>query len=384
MKSVFKLTAISAVALTLVACGGGGGGGSVSNVTESNLLPAGSPSIPAGPSVPVGAQWDVITSTSGVAAGTTVKTANGIIATLGMADNPGGLKPIKPLWAHSDVTTARNEGWTGKGIQVGIIDNFTLSVDNSIAVGNLKKTHGEIVQSMATGITGVANAATAVRLDLGASTITQAQLNAIGQSRVINMSISDFNSNLHNNSARVEEFKSLLPSISNGSALVTKAAGNDSLEMGQGLTTQYPKAGGERVVGETFIGQSDLINTALRTAPGVVFVGALTGNGGTLASYSNKAGTDAEYQKRFLVVGIDESRNGGLPGTSFAAPIVAGYGAIIMQKFVNLNGAQTAELLLNTTKWNANFGAKNATNQAIYGQGEASLNQALAPSAKLR
>lgn len=71
-------------------------------------------------------------------------------------------------------------------------------------------------------------------------------------------------------------------------------------------------------------------------------------------------------------------------GISFAAPRVAGYAAIMRQKFPNLSAANTVNILLDTTSWNAAWGEKNSTNTAIYGQGEANLGRALAPVGRLR
>ena len=71
-------------------------------------------------------------------------------------------------------------------------------------------------------------------------------------------------------------------------------------------------------------------------------------------------------------------------GTSFAAPRVAGYAAIIRQKFPNLNAAKTSNIILDTATWNTRWGEKNTSTQAIYGQGEASLSRALAPVGRLR
>ena len=71
-------------------------------------------------------------------------------------------------------------------------------------------------------------------------------------------------------------------------------------------------------------------------------------------------------------------------GTSFAAPRVAGYAAILRQKFPNLDAAQTASILLDTAQWTSAWGARDAGTQAVYGQGEAKLRRALAPVGSLR
>ena len=81
-------------------------------------------------------------------------------------------------------------------------------------------------------------------------------------------------------------------------------------------------------------------------------------------------------QKQFLVVGVEGSKT-GLYGTSFAAPVITGYSAILASKFTSATPTQVANQLLSTAHKDtvANYTA------ARYGQGEASLTRALAPVA---
>ncbi len=82
----------------------------------------------------------------------------------------------------------------------------------------------------------------------------------------------------------------------------------------------------------------------------------------------------APSYKDFLVVGVDCSALGGLAGTSFVAPIVSGYAAIVGSKFTTANAAAVANQLLNTAHTNTVSGY----NAATYGRGEASLTRASA------
>ena len=95
-----------------------------------------------------------------------------------------------------------------------------------------------------------------------------------------------------------------------------------------------------------------------------------------MAGYSNMAGNDAAVQKQFLVVGVEGSKT-GLYGTSFAAPIVSGYSAILGSKFTNSSATQITNQLLNTARQDtvSNYSV------AVYGRGEASIARALAPVA---
>jgi subtilisin family serine protease len=91
-------------------------------------------------------------------------------------------------------------------------------------------------------------------------------------------------------------------------------------------------------------------------------------------NYSNFAGSDATVQKNFLVVGVEGSKT-GLYGTSFAAPVITGYAAILGGKFTTATPTQVANQLLVTARQDtlADYSA------AKYGRGEASLTRALAP-----
>ncbi|MGR3344454.1 MAG: S8 family serine peptidase, partial [Paracoccaceae bacterium] len=85
---------------------------------------------------------------------------------------------------------------------------------------------------------------------------------------------------------------------------------------------------------------------------------------------------------QFLVVGV-ESGLTGLAGTSFAAPIISGYAAVLSSKFPLANSTQVASHLLETAHMDylvdrvGEFG--NDLNPFYYGQGEASISRALSP-----
>ena len=158
--------------------------------------------------------------------------------------------------------------------------------------------------------------------------------------------------------------KSIITYAQNGQAVVSKAAGNDAVAVGTANSA----------------GNVDYLNLALKGAKSAIFVGALSANGTTaskasLASYSNTAGADTTVQRQFLVVGVEGSKT-SLYGTSFAAPIISGYAAILGSKFTSASPTQIANQLLNTARQDtiSNYSA------AVYGRGEASIARALAPA----
>ncbi len=153
----------------------------------------------------------------------------------------------------------------------------------------------------------------------------------------------------------------------NGTAIIVKAAGNDAINMGDALTSGAK------------IDKEDGLNTSLITSNSVIYVGALSNfgnvaNKASMASYSNKAGTDVEFQKRFLVTGVRAYKI-GVGGTSMAAPIVSSYAAIVGSKFKTATPTQVANQLLNTARTDTVMNY----DPSIYGKGEVSITRALAP-----
>jgi len=165
-----------------------------------------------------------------------------------------------------------------------------------------------------------------------------------------------------------------------GSAIIVKSAGNDGIDANY---DQYVKS----------YAANNSINSRL------LIVGALDKNGtvsskATISNYSNTAGATANVANRFVVangntpygnssVGINGFTAAAGSGTSYAAPIVAGYAAIVMQKFPNLDAAKTSNIILDTARTDT-LSCHPSCSTAIYGKGEASLSRALAPVGSLR
>ena len=107
-----------------------------------------------------------------------------------------------------------------------------------------------------------------------------------------------------------------------------------------------------------------LYNSAYKS--GVIIVGAL-GTDGNIASWSATAGAAAD---RFVIA--DATCTGTVySGTSCSAPRVAGYAAIIKQKFPNATSDQIASAILNTAV------LKSGWDPAIYGKGLVDITAAL-------
>ena len=264
-------------------------------------------------------------------------------------------------WMSPEIGSAWSKGYKGSGVTITMIDDFT---SNNRYSGNFGKgtqalRHGEWTSTEAQMI---APEATMKFQDFSKNT-------AVGLSNglnVLNLSYGAFaqagySSNSIGWSPREN---SIISYAQNGQAVVSKAAGNDAVAVGAANSA----------------GNVDYLNLALKGAKTAIFVGALSANGTTtskasLAYYSNTAGADTTVQRQFLVVGVEGSKT-NLYGTSFAAPIISGYAAILGSKFTSASPTQIVNQLLNTARQDtiSNYSA------ALHGRGEASIARALAPA----
>jgi len=266
-------------------------------------------------------------------------------------------------WMSPEVGSAWSSGYSGKGTTITVVDDYSNASKFS---GNLNGTtqiqgHGYWT-TQEVGL--VAYSATINRQDFNTGRNTSVPLAKTGLN-VINASYGSYvpGAYINYNFSYGAEETSLINYAKGGNAIIVKAAGNDGINMGTVNTS----------------GNFDALNKSLKGLPTTIYAGALSTNGSTsspasMASYSNKAGTDVTTQKQFLVVGVDSSKM-GIAGTSFAAPIISGYAAILGSKFSTATPTAITNQLLNTARTDT---VKNY-NAAVYGRGEASLTRALAP-----
>lgn len=262
-------------------------------------------------------------------------------------------------WMSPEVGDAWNQGYKGQKVTIQVIDDFKSNsrFSGNFGTGTLTQRHGEWTRLEASL---VAPSATMVSTDYNG---TRAISLARGLN-VLNLSYGVYAADGYSQISWDKLQQSIINSAKNGTAIVSKAAGNDSVAVGAARPSD---------------GKVDYLNRALTGTSSALFVGALNSNGttlspATLAYYSNTAGDNVAVQNNFLVVGVEGSKT-GLYGTSFAAPIVSGYGAILGSKFTAATPTQIVNQLLSTARTDtlANYSA------AVYGKGEASLTRALAP-----
>lgn len=269
-------------------------------------------------------------------------------------------------WMSPEIVDAWNQGYLGQRTTITVIDDFTSTQG---LYGNLRGLteigrHGDWTAVQASMIAPSAS----VRLhDFSNTRAVSLQRRGLN---TLNLSYGMIAAPGYGTVAWGPREASIISYAQTGRALVVKAAGNDSVAVGQPYLFIQD--------GET-VGIMDYLNRDLIGAQSAIFVGALSEHGTTeapasMAGYSNIAGSNATVQNQFLVVGVTGNQT-GLYGTSFAAPIVSGYAAVLGSKFRTASATQIANQLLNTARTDT----ISDYSRDIHGRGEASITRALAP-----
>jgi subtilisin family serine protease len=253
-----------------------------------------------------------------------------------------------------EVWAAWAQGYKGQGTQINVIDTFSVSTGCELVYGQC---HGSWTNTLAK------NTAPSATVNL------YQQSNSVVGITPNTLNIFNLSYGLYSPIARSAQDSAFVSYAQTGKAIVVKSAGND-----------YGLAVGDATRTPAFAGKVDVLATSLAGQPSAILAGALSKNGtpsspASMANYSQVAGASPVVQSNFLVVGVTESA--GLPrGTSFAAPIVAGYAAILGSKFTSASATAVTNQLLNTARTDTVVGY----NPATYGRGEASITRALAPA----
>jgi subtilisin family serine protease len=274
---------------------------------------------------------------------------------------PSRAMPNLYSWMSPEIADAWQQGYFGQGTQITVVDQFSGSsrFTGDLGTGQILQRHGEWVSLQVSMLAPDARLVNRDFTETGRVVLSPGQLN------VLNLSYGMFAASGTTNINWSQQEGSIIAYAHEGAAVVVKAAGNDAVAIGAANTS----------------GLVDYLNRDLIGAQAAIFVGALDRNGtvtdqAQLASYSNFAGTDVTVQNQFLTVGVRGDLT-GLYGTSFAAPIVSGYAAVLGSKFPTATATQITNQLLSTARTDTIMGY----NAAIHGRGEASITRALAPAA---
>jgi len=252
------------------------------------------------------------------------------------------IKTTSDLYSHLNVTgvqQAHADGWTAKGITIGVYDNEFDSLSG----------HGFNVSLL---VASVAPAATINEYtDYNVTT-------EILNSDVITTSI---------NGATA----SRATAVEGSNALVTVAAQHTN-GVGEGEANMVSCDVNNRTVANCNTWSKVGLN-----GDNVIYVGEVDGNN-AIPSWSNKAGDT--HKNQFLVAASNALYNpvSNTDGNSYATPRVAGAGALVLHKFPNLDGSQAATVLLHTAD---DLGVAGV--DSVYGYGKLNVGAALAPVGKL-
>lgn len=317
---------------------------------------------------------------------------NGISTGVRRIQSAPGNQTLRMINAPQDVSDALRAGWTGRGVDILLIDEFrgdsTHGYGSRLSTQEIARFAGfwwmeagaeDGLRSIADTNYKVIN----VYSEAGLTDLLRGDLSGAADARL-------------NNAA---------------DAVITKWAGNNAADANTVADNRWLI---ENTMNRALV--VGALSSYARTTPaGSTYPeNSNVSMAAVMAGNSNRAGASAAMQSRFLVeygglplrsdvalVCTDNNtadrcggrqsitlRSGGV-GTSFAAPRVAGYATLVRHKFPNLTGAQTAEILLDTA---TTAGLACHTGEArkspdcprnIYGQGRVNITDALSPSGKL-
>ena len=344
---------------------------------------------------------------------------------------------VSPAWAA---------GWTGKGVLIAVVDDFQTSIASAsldlpllmrqyqTQQGNTMQasytttfrisksiTHGEIVASIAGGITSGREFDSVSLISASLTGCTIVNVTTFAPLCDPGYSARDSFTNDHRSTAGVA-VESLvarnsveLGPVSDVAAQLIKlqshidnAAGASVMNLSVGrdipfgnlsfadVMSQVQKTPLTKPVASVIVvaagnsgsacSQSNLsgcnawavsMSFQTETRQSTIVAGSLSGTGSSenIATRSTRAGALAE---RFLLASGESGYN-GIEGTSFAAPRIAGAAAILRQKYPSLTAKQAADiLLLSANKDINNDGSPDFSGvSAIYGRGKLDLNAAL-------
>lgn len=277
--------------------------------------------------------------------------------------NTGSSLPIASR--DTNATAQWDEGWTGKGVKVGIIDQFS---DN-----NTIDSHGDKVSLVVNSVAPEAELLTrhssliSTDIEAGWSDMSNNGYhivnNSFGRARVSHIDgtvdetfDADVTSWVNN------RFKITGSASYDDDMLFIFAAGNSGDlcpdRRIQACTFRAAVLHGQRAAGQT-------------DDEAYMWVGSLTDDGTSLADYSHSAG---DMANDFIVAHDDVLARGDGAGTSFAAPRVAGAAALVRQKFPLLDGMELKALLLHTAEDIGETGP-----DAVFGHGKLDLENMLSP-----
>lgn len=305
-------------------------------------------------------------------------------------------------WAYPFIKldAARNQGYTGKGVTVGVFDTG-LDTTSYKFTGNIAGPGYDIYTGK--GVTNDPNwHGTFVSSIIAANTTTNNTIGMYGvasSAKILPIRVMD--STGKGTFTDIQLANGINYAITNG-AKVFNNSWNSNLTLADlgayrnSLMSWYPKqiaayetASSKGIINVWAAGNSGLKDPGYyATLPAVdpklagswIVAVAVDGTG-KIASYSNRCGIAASYclaAPGSDIVGVYQKGVAVASGTSFAAPIISGAAAILLQEWPYLSGAQITGILFNSANKTGVYADK-----STYGQGMLDLNAATKPQGTL-
>ena len=283
----------------------------------------------------------------------------------------------------ANAISAYNAGATGKGVKIGIVDSG-INPNLSEFTGRIDPASGDATGS-GRGVGDDGGHGTAVSAVAAAARNGQNTMGVAFNATIVSERADQPGSCGANDSCSFYD-----DAIANGIDTATRAGArviNLSLggaTPGPTLLSAMQRAVNAGVVIVIAAGNDATANpdpfalTPAQQFPGSVIIAGAIDSSGQIASFSDRAGSGAQY---FLTaVGVDDQapNQKGVQyiwsGTSFSAPTISGAVALLAQAFPNLTGKQIVDLLLRTA---TDLGT--AGTDSTYGRGELDIARAFAP-----
>lgn len=300
-----------------------------------------------------------------------------------VAMNPDSDVPIATMDLNADYIWT--DGWTGKGVKVGISDAFN---SNGII-----DAHGDYVSFIVSSVAPEAQLGFYDTLVGGDVPLSLLELftnageatewfhdngyNIVNNSWGIGRAIRDADGNYTGSLIDASTWNYFIDAIGD-EVIATPASAEDYTQM---LTIFAAGNGGQFCGGGTddcnLVAAivKDVRDKGYAIGDRTIWVGALSDDGASLAEYSYAAGA-MKYD--YLVSYDDVLYYGDAAGTSFSAPRVTGVAALLRQKFPNLDAAALKQVLLQTA---TDIGAPGV--DAVFGYGLIDAENAMSPQGKV-
>ena len=343
MNKISTLTFIALAALGLSACGGGGGAGPVIEITnpappvENPQPPVEPPVITPNPPIVTPEPPVVTPEPPAVTPEPEGPTPQEIYdAAYNYSISVGETRYQASFFAGLAGSHAR--GWDGEGVTIAVIDGFE----------GVSSNHGETVSVI-------------TRATAPGATVNE--INIADDEVVIDIELADWTilrtANVVNHSYTVP-YNSLL------NAIIA-----DGLESSNEVIGLQVVAAGNQSVRDLNFDGIPVAQLFIDYDIDTIVVGSINPEGTGLIHYSNVAGDLANHY-----ITAPEMVPGG---TSYAAPVVTGTAALIMDKFDNVDPAATKAIIFRTAD---DLGAPGV--DRVYGHGRLNIGRALSPVGNLR